>query len=210
MKPPGSHERGVALLQVVLLLVLVTATAAGAAMLARAEVLISYFHRSDRDAAYAAQAILAAALLDLDRTADWNGVLEGGRQSAFTDGSLTTPRQVPGGGTVLVCCGAGSLTARAEADTGLVWRPFCWDSLSGLLRLPDAPRFYLVAWVADDHEDSDGDVTADMNDMLLLRVEAVAPPAARRVIEVLVERAPRDAAGIHPPGLRILSWREGR
>ena len=209
MTAPRRSEAGVALLQVLILLMMVTAMAAGAATMARVEVLVASFHQNEREAASAAQAMLAAAVKDLDDTPDWNAILAGTRRASFADGPDTSPRPIPGGGTVVVCCAARSLTARLQSDTGLSWQPFGWQSLRALVNVPDAPPYYLVAWVADDAGDSDGNASADTNDRLLVHVESAAPGGRRREIDVLVERAAVEVtSGIRPRGLRILSWRE--
>ena len=204
-------ERGIALLHVVLLLAMVTAAAGGAATVTRIEIHISQFQRGERDAAYAAQAMLAAALQELDRTANWDSVLAGGTHAGFADGPNTVARQIPGGGTVTVCCGAGSMTARARAASGVAWEPYAWQSVSGLLNVPEAPRQYVVAWVSDDPDDADGNSAADSNGRLLVRGEATSPLGLRKAFELLVERAPLDPlTGTRPRGLRILSWQAGR
>lgn len=206
-----SHENGIALLHVVLLLTLVTTAAGGAALLARVEILVASSHQSQRDAAYAAEAILAAALQALDWTEDWNAVLAGAAAANFADGPVGGHKQIPGSGIMEVCCGPRSMTLRARAEDGVGWQPFAWQSLAGLLGLADAPRYYLVAWVMDDLGDADGNVATDANDRVAVRAEAATPLGARRAVEVLVERAPVDAAtGSRAPGLRILSWREVR
>jgi hypothetical protein len=208
---PQSGERGIALLQVVLLMTLVTTAAAGAALLARVEVLLAYSHQSERDAAYAAQAILAATLQELDRAPDWDAVLAGAALASFADGPAAGSKRIPGGGTIEVCCGAASMTLRARSEDGIAWQPFGWCSLSGLLDLADAPRYYLAAWVVDDYEDSDGNIATDANDRLMVRAEAATPLGVRRALEVLIERAALDAAtGTRAPGMRILSWLEVR
>ena len=204
-------ERGIALLHVILLLAMVTAAAAGAAAVTRIEIHLSQFQRGERDATYAAQAMLAAALQELDRTANWDSVLAGGTHAGFTDGPNTIARQIPGGGTVTVCCGADSMTARARAASGVAWVPYAWQSVSGLLNLPDAPRQYIVAWVSDDPDDADGNSAADSNGRLLVRGEATSPLGLRKAFELLVERAPLDPlTGTRSEGLRILSWQAGR
>lgn len=210
-RPLHARDRGIALLHVVMLLAMVTAIAGGAAMLARVEVLVSRYHRDEREAAYAAQAMLAAALQEIDRIADWNGVLAGSRLATFADGGVSTTRRIPGGGSVHVCCGAGTLTARVQTQSGLAWRPFGWQSLSGLLNLPDAPRYYLVAWVVDDPDDSDGDPERDSNDRIAVRAEAVTPLGVRKAVEAMAQRAPPGAdSGVYSPGLQMLTWREIR
>lgn len=204
-------ECGVALLHVVLLLAMVTAAAGGAATLARIEVFVSHFQRGERDAAYAAQGMVAATLRELDRTPDWNAILSGTSHAAFADGANTVPRQIPGGGTVTVCCAPGSMTARARASSTIDWEPYAWQSVSVLLNTADAPRQYVVSWIADDPDDADGDGHADSNGRLLVRAEAASPLGLRKGYELLVERAPLDlVTGVRPPGVRILSWQEAR
>jgi hypothetical protein len=204
-------QHGIALLHVVLLLAMVTAAAGGAATLARIEVLVSQFQRGERDAAYAAQAMIAATLDELDRLPSWEMVPSGGTHAAFADGPSTAARQIPGGGTVVVCCAAGSMTARARAASGVAWEPYAWQSLGALLNAPDVPRQYVVAWVADDPDDSDGNAGADSNRRLAVRAEAISPFGVRRSFELLVERAPVDPmTGTRVRGIRILTWHEAR
>ena len=204
-------QRGIALLHVVLLLAMVTAAAGGAATLARIEVLVSQFQRGERDAAYAAQAMIATTLEELDKLPSWELVPSGGTHAAFADGPSTVARQIPGGGTVVVCCAAGSMTARARASGGVAWEPYAWQSLGALLNAPDAPRQYVVAWVADDPDDNDRNVGADSNGRLALRAEALSPSGVRRAFELLVERAPSDPlTGTRLRGIRILTWHEAR
>jgi hypothetical protein len=208
MKGRAPAEAGIALLHVVILMTMVMAVAGGAAVLARMEVLVSRYHRDEREAAYAAQAILAVAIQDLDRAPSWSDVLAGGRQATFADGPASAPRQIPGGGTIVVCCGPGTLTDRVQAESGLPWRPFAWHSLAGLLALPRAAPYYLIAWVVDDPGDDDGDAAADSNGRIIVRAEAVTPLGVRRGVEATLQRAPPDPAdGTVAPGLQMLTWR---
>lgn len=211
MMRQSSAEAGTALVHVILLLTVITAVAAGAAALARIEVAVSAAQRTDRDAAYAAQAVLAAVVRELDAVADWDGALAGVRHAAFSDGAGSSPRQIPGGGQVLVCCGPDSATARVDAETGMTWRPFAWQSLAALLNVADAPRLYVVAWVADDPDDPDGSPYADSNDRLMVRAEAITPSGGRKGASVLIQRAPLDpATATRVAGLEILSWQDLR
>jgi hypothetical protein len=187
------------------------AVAEGAALVARIEVRVSHFQRSERDATYAAQAMLAAAAQDLERQASWSAVLSGAVTAAFVDGPPGLARQIPGGRTVSVCCAAGSMSARLRAETGQAWQLFAWQSLRALLQIPDAPRYYVVAWVLDDPEESDGDPLTDSNDRIALRIESVDGSGVRKAIETLVARAPLDVtAGTRLPGLELLVWRMPR
>jgi len=204
-------ERGLAILHVLVLLTLLMAVAEGAALVARVEVRVSQFHRSERDALNAAQAMLALTMQELERADDWNQVLAGARVAAFVDGPADLPRQIPGAGTVRVCCGAGSVDARTRAESGEAWQLFAWQSLGGLLDLPDAPRHYVIAWVLDDTDEADGNPLVDSNDRLALRVESVSALGVRNTLEALVIRSSIDlVTGNRLPGLELLVWRSVR
>lgn len=205
------NRRGIALLHVLMLLTVLLAVAEGAALLARIEVRVAHFHRSEREGSYAAQAMLAASLQELEREADWNAVLSGARVAAFVDGPADLPRQIPRAGTVNLCCAAGSITARARAESGQAWQIFAWQSLSGLLNLPDAPHHYVAAWVLDDRDEVDGNPLADSNDRIAVRVESVSALGVRQTLETLIGRPALDiTTGARPPGLELLLWRRVR
>jgi hypothetical protein len=211
MKGGLATDRGLAILHVLVLLTLLMAVAEGAALVARVEVRVSQFHRSEREAANAAQAMLAATIQELERADDWNQVLAGARVAAFVDGPADLPREIPGAGTVRVCCGAGSVTARTRAESGEAWQLFAWQSLRGLLDLPDAPRHYVIAWVLDDNDEADGNPLADSNDRIAIRVESVSALGVRKTLEALVSRASIDlVTGGRRPGLELLVWRTVR
>jgi hypothetical protein len=205
------NDGGLAILHVLILLTVLMAVAEGAALVARVEVRVSHFHRSERDATYAAQAMVAASVQELEREGDWHAVLSGARVAAFVDGPADLPRQIPGAGTVSVCCGAGSLTARARAESGEAWQLFAWQSLNGLLNVTDAPRHYVAAWVLDDRDEGDGNPLVDSNDRISLRVESVSALGVRKTIETLIARAPLDlTTGSRTRGLELLVWTTGR
>jgi hypothetical protein len=205
-----SREAGIALIHVVMLMTLLTVVAGGAAMLARIEVFVSRHYRTEREAAYAAQAMLAVAIQDLDGVTRWAEPLSGSRTATFSDGAPDVPHEIPGGGTVRVCCGPGTLTERLRSESGIAWQPYGWHSLSGVLNLSATPRLYLVAWIVDD-DDADGNLAEDANDRILVRAEAVTPFGVRKAVQAAVERAPPDpASGVYSPGLHMLTWREIR
>jgi hypothetical protein len=197
-----------AILHVLLLLTVLMTLAEGAALVARIEVRVSHFHRNEREAGYAAQAMLAMSLQELEHEVDWSAVLAGVRVASFVDGPADLPRQIPGAGRVNVCCGTGSLTARARAETGQSWQIFGWQSLSGLLNVPEAPRHYLVSWVLDDADEADGSPLIDSNDRIALRVESVSALGVRKTLHTLVSRCPLDlTTGSRLPGVELLLWR---
>jgi len=216
----AADERGVALLLAIVLVLLLVAIGGAVSIATRTETLIAANFRESREALYAAEGAIALAVRDLAAAPDWGAVLSGALASSFTDGAAIGPRTLPGGGTVVLCCGRPSLTDDVQqrahggqswgADTPQ-WQLFAWGPSSGWLapgRIVSA--MYLVVWVADDTADADGNPAADTNGILELHAHALGPNGGRRVVEVLVQRPPAGGGGPPPPGLRILSWREMR
>jgi hypothetical protein len=209
-------ERGAALLLAIALVLLVAAIAGAVTIASRTEVLIAADFRQSRAILYAAEGAAALAVRDLGAAADWTAVLTGASASSFTDGSPVGLRTLPGGDDVVLCCGSASLTDDVQrrahggrswgADTP-VWQMFAWGPATAWLppgRI-DSP-IYVVAWVADDPADGDGNPYADSNGFLELHVHALATGGGRRVVDVVVERPATSG----PSGLRVRAWRDVR
>jgi len=215
-----ANARGAALLLVITLVLLLAAVGAAVSVASRTEILISASFRQGREAVYAAEGAVARAARDLALLPDWNVVLSGAVRSPFTDGVATSPRGLPGGDTITLCCGALSLTGevqqrafggRSWGDDTPLWQMFAWGPVSAWSAgSPIDSRLYVVVWVADDPDDGDGDPTVDSNGILGLYAHALGPRGARRVLDALIRRAPAADEGPPPPRVRILSWREGQ
>lgn len=209
-------ERGAALLMAIALMLLLTAIAGAAAIASRTEILIAANFRQSRATLYAAEGAVALAIRDLAAAPGWTAVLTGASGSSFTDGAAIGARTLPGGGTVVLCCGVPSLTDDVQqrahggrawgADTP-VWRMFVWGPADRWLPAGriDSPM-YVVVWVADDPGDGDGNPLADANGFLELHAHALAPGGGRRVVEAVVARP----VGGSPGGVSVRSWREVR
>jgi hypothetical protein len=209
--PEGrDRERGAALIAALLATMLLSALGAAMTASANMETSIGSTFREDNELAYAAEAAVARALQDVRLATRWDDILAGAQQSSFLDPVAVL--QLPGGGTLDVPAVTSRLQASTDAAFGGAnapqWRVFA----SG--RLADAAgpgaiesRAYLVAWVADDPSETDGNPFADTNDTLVVRAEAVGSGGRTRALEVTVTRAgmPRGQAG-----LSITSWREVR
>ena len=214
------NERGLGLVVALVLIVLVSGLAAAVVIVSRTETLVAANFRSAREALYAAEGGAAQVLRDLGATADWNGVLAASIPSAFTDGAAIGSRVLPGGDTVTLCCGPGSLSGdvQVRADGGRLWDAdtprwtlFAWGPVSawrpsGAVRSP----FYVVAWVSDDPADGDGDPSADNNGVLRIHAQALGPQGARRIVEAVVHRPSIGSPPSPAPGVRLVSWREVR
>jgi len=192
-------EDGTALIIALMATMLLTALGAAVIMVTTTETKISNNYSNAQEALYAADAAVERVVQDLLMVPRWNDILTGATQSAFVDGSMTGMKQLVGGGSTTLCCGTSSATGQLQAETDLLnswgannpqWRLFAWGPLMNVL--PDSASvdspMYLVAWIADDPAESDGNPQADVNGTLTVHAEAYGPGGARKVIEVTVAR----------------------
>jgi Tfp pilus assembly protein PilX len=210
------NEHGAALIMAIALLLLLTAIAGAVAVASRTEVLIVGNVRQGREMLHAAEGAAALVVRDLGLVADWNTVLTGAVASSFTDGAAIGSRTLPGGDIVVLCCGAGSLTGEVQGrahggrswgpDTP-VWQIFAWGPVNSWLPAGriDSP-LYVVAWIADDPDDGDGNPYVDANGFLELHVHALGPRGGRRVVGAIVERP----AGGSLADTKVRGWRDVR
>ena len=208
-------EAGTALLMAIVLSTMLGMIAAVVALTAHMEVLIAGVFHQGKGALYAADGALARALLDLSAAPEWSSALAGS-PSSFAHGDPQRAIDVAGSGPVVLCCGAGSLTAvvqqatdrgRTWGDNTPRWTLYAWGPASawlsdGVLRNP----FYVAVWVADDPADGDADPAVDANQVAQVYASALGPGGGRRAVRALVAR-PRDSEG-NPvvPGVQLLSW----
>lgn len=214
-----AEETGAALLLAIVLATVLGAVAAVIALTARMEVLIGGSFHQARAALYAADGALSRALVDLSSSSEWGSALAG-VPSSFTHGDSQQRVDVPGVGSMLLCCGTGSLSGavqqsanggRSWGDNTPRWVLYGWGPASswlagGALQSP----LYVAVWIADDETDGDGDPASDANDTLDVYAIALGPGGGRRAVRARVAR-PRDPDG-KPlfPGVRLMSWHESR
>ena len=204
--------RGSALLPVLLLMFLFSAIALGAAVVMRVEVTLAHRFRQSAEALSAAEAGLAVAVAELRTIDGWSPVLDGGRVSASSQGAVSGAKRIPGGGTLVVCCGSGSAASRLDAETrasplpsrrSVQWRPFLWSTLDALTGNAPPSGLFVIVWVGDDEEDGDGEWGKDANGTVIVRAEAARADGLHRALEALVTR-------VVPGSVAIVSWREVR
>ncbi len=192
------NEEGIALIIALMAMMLLTALAAGLVMVTNTESKISANYRNAQEALYAADGGAERVVEELLLIPRWNDILSGSVQSAFIDGAATGAKEIPGGGTVTLCCGPNSITGQLQADSDAVstwgpnnsqWRLFAWGPLGDMLpnNAIDSPM-YVAVWIADDPAEIDNNPLADVNGTLNLHAEAYGPNGTRKVIEVTVAR----------------------
>jgi hypothetical protein len=219
-------ERGAALVLVLLFAMLFLALGGALVTVVSSEATISATFRESSVALGAAEAAIVRVLPDLAASPDLNAILSGASLSSFVDGQPGGIRRLPDGtdldlaaATNLQRCGETACDA-ARISAVTAERPWGvnnprWQLYgSGWLRdvIPqaeDVPHAYVVVWIGDDPQETDGDpftddagVNAAGHDVVLLRAAAFAGYSVRRRIEVA---ARRDAGAV-----RITSWREIR
>jgi hypothetical protein len=213
-------DGGVALVVVLMAMLLMTALGTALVMTTSAETMIAANYRSAQQGAYAADAGLRRALVDLQPLRDWTPVLSGASRSTFTDGAPSGTRTLPGGwnvdlNLVLNLANCAKTTACSSADMDRVaadrpwgagnprWQLYAYGRLANLwppgalgAQAPagaiDSP-FFVVVLVADA---GDG--------FLALRAEAFGPRGAHHRVDATVARDALTAE------LHVLSWRQIR
>jgi len=176
----------------------------------------------------AAETAATLAVLDLAARLDWTALPAGGPPSPFTDGGAgprlagetaldldaetarrTCGRETPcdDGATALVS------DARPWGHRNPRWRLFAHLPLARLDRSAgEACPCYLVAWIADDPGDDDGDPWVDApsgvsgHGVLLVRGAAFAAGGVVAEVEAMVAQ-PCRLSGAVCPGIRVQSWR---
>lgn len=211
-------QGGSAVFLAMIITMLLAAVGSAAILASHTETLIAANFRQGREALYVAEGAVARAMKDLADLAVWNAALSGAATSTLLDGPATGRKTLPGGGTVVLCCGAASLTGEVQlrghggGDWGPdtpQWRIYGWSPASAWgsdsqVRSP----FYTVVWVSDDAADGDGDPGTDDNGTVVLHGVAIGPSGARRVVQAVVQRAVTGEG--RPAGVRVRSWRESR
>ena len=198
------NEDGTALVVALMSMMLLTALGAAVVMVSNTETMIAANHRNSQEALYAADAAVERVVQDLLMIPRWNDVLAGTVQSSFIDGSMTTLKSLPTGGSMTLCCDTNTATSQLQADTDSLnlwggnnprWKLFAWGPLSDILSDSSIDTsMYVAVWVADDPADSvdgatpDNNNLADSNGVLTLHAEAFGPGGARKVVEVTVAR----------------------
>lgn len=69
---------------------------------------------------------------------------------------------------------------------------------------PRAPATFVIAWVADDPYDGDGDPGGDANGRAMVRVAAIGHRGARVTVEALLWRDPAGAGDVILIGWRVI------
>lgn len=225
------RERGVALVVALMAIVLMMALGAALVLITSSETMIAANFRAGHEVFYAADAAFERALSDLRPVPDWTAVLAGGSQSSFVDGQPSGVRTLSDGTTIdlgeianiancqkpTLCSDADLAANSAERPWGANnprWALYAYGKLADSLGTAsvDSPC-YVVALVADDSSENDGDPMRDGTSVdglpnpglgiLSVRAEAFGPRHAHRVIEAAIAR---DDLGV----LRVISWREIR
>jgi hypothetical protein len=226
-------DRGFALVGVLLWLTLLGSLALGVALATSAEAPATGAWHERLRLHRAAESAVTLAVASLTAVPDWTLVPTTGVGSPFTDGApgvrrlggttidLAAETSLRTCGRVGVCDDASITAAAPGRPFGLRnprWRLVVHQPLARLDAVAGAVcPCYLVAWVADDPADDDGDPLRDApvgvegHGVLLVRGMAFGEAGGVAEVEALVAQ-PCRRSGASCPGIRVQSWstvREG-
>ena len=217
-------EKGVALVVAMMALVLMSALGLALVATTSTETLIAANYRLSVELLYAAEGMARRAMVDLRQAPDWTSVLTGAARSTFVDGAASGTRVLADGTAVdldavvnlancnrRTACSAAAMDAVTAARPWGVnnprWRLYSHGPLGHLLSGSLPSSRYVVALVADDPSERDGDPLADAPDgepgagVLWLRAEAFGPRGAHRTLDVTLAHEPAT------PVMQVISWR---
>lgn len=189
-------ETGSVLLLTLVFTTALMAIAAGLMSLANTEgTLTSNFSASVQVLA-GAESVAELVVADLAARDSWTDVVSGGERAAFADGTLLPLASWH------ERLDLGSLTRALQRHTNAqspwgvdtpVWRLFAWGPIESLAP-GGAPRdgLYLMAWVADDGADGDGNPSSDANGVVVVRAQALGQRGAGRTVQVILKRGAVD------------------
>jgi PilX N-terminal len=204
-------ERGAALITALIALLVLSALGLTSVLFTTTEVAVAGAFRDGQEAIYAAEAVLERVVDDLQSAADWNPMLRGLARSAFVDGPPSGPRNV---GATVVDLGDETRMINGEdrpwGGNNPNWNLFAYGRLDRMAPAGTAhSEMFVMAWVADDPSENDGDPMTDGigpgnpgSGIVSIRAAAYGPAGLRRSLEA---RVGRGAAGV-----QMLSWRELR
>jgi hypothetical protein len=209
-----STERGMALVVVLAAILLLSTLGAALLLATTAESLIAAHFRTGVEALAAADAMLVRTISDLRAVSDWSEALSGGIVSPFLDGPTSGTRRLPDGSTIDLVrlvnqanCGRDAACRASEMDAVTIerpwgannprWRVFASGTMPALAGDPSSgPSLYLVALIADDGMENDGDPERDGGGgaanpglgVMAIRAEAFAPIGTHRAVQATVAR----------------------
>ncbi|MGE0460972.1 MAG: hypothetical protein AB7Q16_06350 [Vicinamibacterales bacterium] len=228
-------KRGIALITVLLITSIVFTLALGLSLIVSVDHLAVRNHRESAALLQAAEAGIELAARAMAQAPDWNEALSGAVQAPGADGPPSGTRQAEAGDpldlgvqtNVLNCglpagCGPADLQAvtvdRPWGADNPHWRPFLYGPLRSFAAYRFTGHIYIIAWVADDGREVDGDPERDGladapgHGVVRVRADAFGRAGGRRAIEAELVRVCRpDAASFGClPGIRVQSWRDVR
>jgi hypothetical protein len=192
-----ANERGAALLMALLVTLFLSAIGGALVLLASTETRIAGAEEWRHQARGVAEVLLERVFQDLVLAPDWSAVLGAGAGATFQD-ATSPPRAAswdPLDPATL------TLNMQRESDDsnrwgadGPRWRLYAFgpaDRLlgpSGQIDGGRAKSFYVLAWVADDPGEGDGNPAADRNETIQVRADAFGPLRTRVGVRATVRR----------------------
>jgi hypothetical protein len=211
------HEDGMALIVALLSMTLLLALGMALVMTTMTETKIAANYTTGTEALYATDAVVERVMDDILTVPDWNNILNGSLTSAFIDGPASGTRTLPDGTTLdlteatnMVRC--GKVDTCSDSDMNAVtsdrpwgtnnprWQLYAYGNLRDILPTNTInSNMYVVAWIADDPSENDGDPLTDggapldsgVNNgagVISMLAQSFGPGGVTRTIEVTLAR----------------------
>ena len=188
--------------------VMLGALGGGLVTIGNTETAIAANFRDAADSLYAAESGAQHVVQELESSTVWTDWLAGRAGSSLTDATLAPT--LPSNRVVSLTAMTSEL--QAQSDLAAAWGPnnprwrlVAHAPASQLIGAGQPVPAYLVAWVADDPSETDGDPWRDDNGVVMVRASSLGRGVASRSVELIVARDATSGAGT--AGVRILSWR---
>jgi hypothetical protein len=162
------------------------------------------------EALYAADSLAEFVVTELSSDISWTPALAGERHSTFLEPATQTI--APWNEALDL----SALTVAVQQQSDVIWtagpdtpqwRLFAAGPLAALVSSGLAGSLFVMAWIADDASETDGNPAVDLNDVVMVRVQALGLGGLQRALLIVLRRG-GDAPD--PPGVRVVSWREVR
>lgn len=199
-------DAGSAVLLAMVVMACMLAAGAGLLSLSATDRAMSANFRDGARIASAADAMASYAVGALGLSGAWAAALQPAGQAAFTESSLLVGTSW--GSVLSLPAETADLQQRTNdrwtngPDTP-VWHLFAWGPLHALIPVERAAGSpYVLAWVADNPRDGDGDPAADRDGVLVLRAQARLG-ALTNTVELFIARGSSDTSVTSesaPPG----------
>jgi hypothetical protein len=208
-------EGGTVLLCALMVITLIFTLGAAVTLIVSSESAVAANYHASQQGLYGADAGIERAIAEIRTLPAWTAVPSSATTFSDFNDNQATP-QGPDGSTLNLA----QMTIRRQAESDAlyggvtdrpVWRLYAHAPLNRMVPGTGNAAPYVVVWIADDPDETDGNAAVDTNDVVMLHAEAFTVRRGTRAIEATIRREEAMAAGT--PGVMrsdvsVIGWHE--